>query len=176
MRQFRDKPNDGIDERTLLVRRISKKTTGGNYATYSALVAVGDKNGRVGIGLGRGLEVPQALNKATAYARKHMISVPRYQNTIPHQVLIEFKSAKILLKPAPEGTGLKIGGVARVLFDLAGIYNASGKMLGSRNQIANTYAVMEAFMSLKAREEAPKKTDEVPSEVVKPEKTRKKKI
>ncbi len=151
MRQFRDQPNDGIEERTLLVRRVSKKTTGGNHATYSALVAVGDRNGRVGIGLGRGLEVPQALGKATTYARKHMITVPRVEHTITHQLTVSYKAAKILLKPAPEGTGLKIGGVARVLFDLAGIYNASGKMLGSRNQISNTYAVMKAFQILKPR-------------------------
>jgi len=151
MRPQKEKISDGIDEHTLLLRRVSKKTTGGNYATYSALVAVGDKNGRVGIGIGRGLEVPQALKKATTSARKHMISVPRHGTSIPHQITVEYKAAKILLKPAPEGTGLKIGGVARVLFDLAGIYNASGKMLGSRNQIANTYAVMKAFANLKAR-------------------------
>ncbi len=160
MRQFRDQPNDGIDERTLLVRRVSKKTTGGNHATYSALVAVGDRNGRVGVGLGRGLEVPQALGKATTYARKHMITVPRVEHTITHQLTVSYKAAKILLKPAPEGTGLKIGGVARVLFDLAGIYNASGKMLGSRNQIANTYAIMKAFQLLKPRTaRTPKQTD-----------------
>lgn len=151
MKQVREKNTDGMEERTLLLRRVSKKTTGGNHATYSALVAVGDKNGKVGIGLGRGLEVPQALQKATTYARKHMIRVPRFEGSIPHQILSEFKSARILLKPAPAGTGLKIGGVARVLFDLAGIYNASGKMLGSRNQIANTYAVMKAFGNLKER-------------------------
>jgi len=161
MRPAREQHNDGIEEHTLLVRRVSKKTTGGNYATFSALVAVGDRNGKVGIGLGRGLEVPQALNKATAYARKHMISVPRYNNTIPHHIVQDYKSAKILLKPAPEGTGLKIGGVARVLFDLAGIYNASGKMLGSRNQIANTYAVMQAFQSLKPREDIKVKPNEI---------------
>ncbi|MBP6993798.1 30S ribosomal protein S5 [Candidatus Woesebacteria bacterium] len=164
MRQFRDKPNDGIDERTLLIRRVSKKTTGGNYATYSALVAVGDRNGKVGVGLGRGREVPQALGKATTYARKHMITVPRINNTITHQSIVSYKAAKILLKPAPEGTGLKIGGVARVLFDLAGIYNASGKLLGSRNQITNTYAVMKAFSLLKQRENTPKQKKEVTSE------------
>lgn len=159
MRSFRDQPNDGIDERTLLVRRVSKKTTGGNHATYSALVAVGDRKGRVGIGLGRGLEVPQALRKATSYARKHMIEVPRDGSTITHELLVKYKSAKILLKPAPDGTGLKIGGVARVLFDLAGIYNASGKMIGSRNQIANTYAVMKALTSLKRRVKPAEITD-----------------
>lgn len=151
MRHNHDKPQDGIEEKTLLVRRVSKKTTGGNYATYSALVAVGDRKGRVGVGLGRGLEVPQALNKATTYARKHMIEVERNGSTIPHELTVHYKSAKILLKPAPDGTGLKIGGVARVLFDLAGIYNASGKMLGSRNQIANTYAIMKALTQLKRR-------------------------
>ncbi|MEI7652713.1 MAG: 30S ribosomal protein S5 [bacterium] len=151
MKPAREKNTDGMEERTLLLRRVSKKTTGGNHATYSALVAVGDKNGKVGIGLGRGLEVPQALQKATTYARKHMIHVPRFEGSIPHQILSEFKAARILLKPAPAGTGLKIGGVARVLFDLAGVYNASGKMLGSRNQIANTYAVMKAFSKLKER-------------------------
>lgn len=164
MRQFRDQPNDGIEERTLLVRRVSKKTTGGNYATFSALVAVGDRNGRVGVGLGRGLEVPQALGKATSYARKHMITVPRINNTITHQIMVSFKAAKILLKPAPEGTGLKVGGVARVLFDLAGIYNASGKMIGSRNQIANTYAIMKAFQLLKPRENKVKQVTEADSQ------------
>lgn len=167
MRHIREQRNDGIEEKTLLVRRVSKKTTGGNYSTFSALVAVGDKNGRVGIGLGRGLEVPQALNKATTYARKHMITVPRNGNTIPHELIVDFKSAKILLKPAPDGTGLKIGGVTRVLFDLAGIYNASGKMLGSRNQIANTYAVMKAFGILKPRLD--KKNQEVKADEKKQE-------
>jgi small subunit ribosomal protein S5 len=154
MRQTRDKIDDGVEERTLFLRRVSKKTTGGNYATYSALVAVGDRNGHVGVGLGRGLEVPQALQKATTYARKHMIEVPRHRTTIPHMVVHEYKSSKLLLKPAPDGTGLKVGGVVRVILDLAGIYNASGKLIGSRNQIMNTYAVMEALRTLKPREKS----------------------
>ncbi len=153
MKYQKDRVSDGIDEKTLFVRRVSKKTTGGNHATFSALVAVGDRKGRVGIGLGRGLEVPQSLKKATNYARKHMVEVPRYGTTIPHQILIEYKSTRLLLKPAPEGTGLKIGGVARTLFDLAGIYDASGKLLGSRNKISNAYAVMKAFGKLKVRPE-----------------------
>ena len=140
-----------LEEKVLLIKRVSKKIPGGNYVTFSALVAVGDRKGKVGIGLGRGLEVPPAIQKAIAYAKKHMITVPIVRNTIPHQVLMKYKAAYVLLKPAPEGTGLKVGSVARAIFDLAGIYNASGKIIGSRNQVVNTYTVMLALKSLKKR-------------------------
>lgn len=140
-----------LDERVLLIRRVSKKTTGGNYVTFSALVAVGDGKGRVGVGVGRGLEVPPAIQKAMTKARKHMITVPLYKTTIPHHIELKYKSARLLLKPAPEGTGLKVGSVVRTILDLAGIYNASGKIIGTRNQIVNTYAVMEALKRLKKR-------------------------
>lgn len=138
-----------LEERVLLIRRVSKKTTGGNYVTFSALVAVGDGHGNVGIGMGRALEVPPAIQKGLAYAKKHMIHVPMHKTTIPHEVMLKFKSARILLKPAPEGTGLKVGSVVRVLLDLAGVYNASGKIIGSRNQVVNTYAVMHALGMLR---------------------------
>ena len=140
-----------LEERILQIRRVTKKTTGGNYVTFSALVVVGDKKGRVGIGLGRSLEVPPAIQKAISYAKKHMISVPMRNHTIPHEVRLKYKAAKILLKPAPEGTGLKIGSVARAIFDLAGIHDASGKIIGSRNKIVNTYLVIEALKKLKPR-------------------------
>jgi small subunit ribosomal protein S5 len=142
-----------LEEKVLLIRRVSKKITGGNYVSFSALVAVGDKNGRVGIGIGRGLEVPPAIQKAITQAKKHMITVPIYNSSIPHDVSIKYKSARLMLKPAPVGSGLKIGSVARAIFDLAGIYNASGKIIGSRNQIINTYGVIEALKKLKKREE-----------------------
>lgn len=139
------------EEKVLLIRRVSKKIKGGNYVTFSALVAIGDRKGKVGIGLGRGLEVPPAIQKAITYAKKHMIEVPMKGNTITHQIQLKHKAALVLLKPAPEGTGLKVGSVARVLLDLAGIYNASGKIIGSRNQIINTYTVMKALKLLKKR-------------------------
>jgi small subunit ribosomal protein S5 len=142
-----------MEEKVLLIRRVSKKITGGNYVSFSALVAVGDKHGRVGIGIGRGLEVPPAIQKAITHAKKHMIEVPIYKGSIPHEVKLKYKSARLMLKPAPEGSGLKIGSVARAIFDLAGIYNASGKVIGSRNQIINTYAVIEALKKLKKRDE-----------------------
>ncbi|MCL4374369.1 30S ribosomal protein S5 [Patescibacteria group bacterium] len=144
-------PEEKLEERVLLIRRVSKKTTGGNYVSFSALVVVGNGRGRVGMGLGRALEVPPAIQKAVTYAKKHMITVPIKRNSIPHEVKLKYKSARIYLKPAPEGTGLKIGSVTRAIFDLAGIYNASGKIIGSRNQVVNTYAVMKALASLKFR-------------------------
>ncbi len=142
-----------LEERILSIRRVTKKTTGGNYVTFSALVAIGDGKGKVGVALGRGLEVPQAIKKALNKAKKTMIEVPIYKHTIPHLVLLKYKAGTILLKPAPEGTGLKIGSVARIIFDLAGIHNASGKIIGSRNQITNTYLVIQALKKLKKRNE-----------------------
>lgn len=138
-----------FEERVLLIKRVSKKIPGGNYVTFSALVAVGDRKGRVGIGLGRALEVPPAIQKAISYAKKHMIIVPIKNKTIPHEIKLKYKAAKILLKPAPEGTGLKVGSVTRVILDLAGVENASGKIIRSRNQIVNTYAVMKALQMFK---------------------------
>ena len=140
-----------FQEKVVKIRRVSKKTTGGNYVTFSALVVVGDRKGKVGIGLGRSLEVPPAIHKAISYAKKHMIAVPMRNKTIPHEVRVKFKAALILLKPAPEGTGLKVGSVARVILDLAGVENASGKIIGSRNQIVNTYAIMKALSMLKTK-------------------------
>jgi small subunit ribosomal protein S5 len=142
-----------LEERILLIRRVTKKTTGGNYVTFSALVVMGDGKGKVGIGLGRGLEVPQAIKKALNKAKKSMIQVPLYKGTIPHMIQLKYKAGTVLLKPAPEGTGLKIGSVARAIFDLAGIHNASGKIIGSRNQITNTYLVIKALKKLKKRHE-----------------------
>lgn len=146
-----DRRSEKLDERVLLVKRVSKKTTGGNYVSFSALVAVGDGKGRVGVGMGRGLEVPPAIQKAIVQARKHMITVPIYKSTIPHEILMKYKSAKFILKPAPIGTGLKVGSVARAILDLAGIYNASGKIIGSRNQTLNTYALIKGLKKLKPR-------------------------
>ena len=140
-----------IEEKVLIIKRVSKKTSGGNYVTFSALVAVGDKKGKVGIGLGRGIEVPPAIQKAISHAKKQMINIPIFKNSLPHEIKLKYKAALILLKPAPEGSGLKVGSVARVILDLAGINNASGKIIGSRNQIVNTYAVMEALKKLKVK-------------------------
>jgi small subunit ribosomal protein S5 len=148
--QYRQEDKE-YQEKVVKIKRVSKKITGGNYVTFSALVVVGNRKGKVGIGLGRSLEVPPAIQKAISYAKKHLIDVPMRNKTIPHEVRIKFKAAKILLKPAPEGTGLKVGSVARVILDLAGVENASGKIIGSRNQIVNTYAIMKALKLLRTK-------------------------
>jgi small subunit ribosomal protein S5 len=145
------KEGQPFEEKVLLIRRVSKKITGGNYVTFSALVVVGDRQGRVGIGLGRGIEVPPAIQKAINYAKKHLVKVPLYKKTLPHEIRLNYKAAKILLKPAPEGTGLKVGSVARTILDLAGIENASGKIIRSKNQVVNSYAVMEALKRLQPK-------------------------
>ncbi|MFQ5452050.1 MAG: ribosomal protein S5 [Candidatus Paceibacterota bacterium] len=143
--------NYELEEHVLQIKRVSKKTTGGNRISFTVLVVVGDKNGKVGIGLSRGREVPQAIRKAMRLAKKSMIVVPVYQSTIPHDVRVKFKSAVVILKPAPKGTGLKVGSVVRPLLSAAGISNASGKILRSRNKTTNTRAVMKALESLKPR-------------------------
>lgn len=136
---------DGIEEKVLLIKRVSKKTTGGNYISFTALVAVGDKKGSVGIGLQRGLEVPQAIRKAIRYARKRMVRIPVKNATIAHDIRVKYKGSSIILKPAPRGAGLKAGSVVRSVLSLAGVANASAKILGSRNQLNNAYATMKAI-------------------------------
>ncbi len=167
------------EERILTIRRVSKKTTGGNYISFSALVAIGDGKGKVGVGIGRGLEVPPAIQKAISQAKKNLVELPIFNETIPHQVQLKYKASRLLLKPAPPGTGLKVGGVVRVILDLAGVNNASGKIIGTRNQITNAYSVIEAIKKLKPRmvaeskKEEPKEKKEAKSEV-KPQKETKK--
>ncbi|MCC7303840.1 30S ribosomal protein S5 [bacterium] len=151
-RQRRDMtPSDGISEEVLQIKRVSKKTTGGNYISFTALIAVGDREGRVGVALGKGLEVPQAIRKGIKYARKEMITVPVNEETLPHDINMKYKSARLILKPAPKGTGLKVGSVLRTILALGGIKNASGKILGSRNHLTNAYAAIKALESLTPR-------------------------
>lgn len=150
-RRYQPEKNDKYEEKVLLIRRVSKKTSGGNYISFSALIAVGDKQGSVGIGIGRGREVPMAIRKASTYAKKHMVKVPVIDATIPHSIKIKYKAALLILKPAPQGAGLKVGSVVRSILSLAGVSNASGKIIRSRNQITNAYVVMKALAKLKPR-------------------------
>ena len=119
--------------------------------SFCALVVVGDKVGQVGVGLGRAHEVPPAIKKAIVQAKRNMIRVPLNKSTIPHDIQFKYKAAKILLKPAPAGTGLKVGSVVRAILEFGGVKDVSGKVMGSRNQIVNAYAVMLALAKLNAR-------------------------
>ena len=136
-------------ERVVQVNRVSKKTKGGDKRSLSVLVVVGDQKGRVGVGLGKAQEVQSAVKKATTYAKKHMISVPLKGRTIPHTILIKKGAARVLLKPAPIGTGVIAGGAVRVVVEAAGIHDIVSKALGTENKASNVYATMEALSRLK---------------------------
>ena len=142
------KQDSQLQEQVLDLRRVSRKVPGGNYASFSALVAVGDGKGGLGIGLAKALEVPRAINKALTKARKRMITIKLHGTTIHYDLMVKYNASKLLLKPAPEGTGLKVGSVVRPLMNMAGIKDLSGKIYGSNNKINLTYAVYELFKKL----------------------------
>lgn len=137
-------------EKVVQVNRVSKKTKGGDKRSISVVVVVGDRKGRVGVGLGKAADVQSSVAKATSYAKKHMISVPLKDNrTIPHPILIKLGAAQVLLKPAPKGTGVIAGGAVRVVVEAAGIHDVVSKILGTNNKASNVYATLEALRKLK---------------------------
>jgi len=131
------------------VNRISKKTKGGNKIRFSTLVAVGNGKGRVGIGLAKATDVATAMQKATKYATGHMINVPMRGTTIPHEIRLKWGAARILLKPAPEGSGVIAGGSVRAIMEVAGIKDVVAKILGTANKATNVYATFAALKMLK---------------------------
>lgn len=137
------------EEKVVQINRVSKKTKGGNRISFSVLVVVGDKKGKVGVGLGKGIDVIGAIKKGIKRAQKHLISVPMRGTTIPYMIKVKKGAAKILLKPAPPGTGIRAGGAVRVVVEAAGVKDIVAKILGTRNKASNVYATMEALRKLK---------------------------
>jgi small subunit ribosomal protein S5 len=148
-----EQPKSDFVEQVVQLNRTSKKTSGGNTMSFSAMVVVGDKKGRVGVGLGKAPEVSEAIRKGSTKARKQMISVPMFKSTIPHQIEVKLGAARVLLKPAPEGTGVIAGGAVRAVVEAAGIRDILSKVLGTNNKISNVYATMSALQQLQARPE-----------------------
>lgn len=146
-----------FEEKIVQVNRVSKKTKGGNKIGFSVLVVVGDKKGKVGVGLGGAPDVSSSVRKAVSYAKKHLITVPMNGTTIPHQILIKRGAAKVFLKPAPPGTGVIAGGAVRAVVEAAGIRDIVSKIMGSKNQASNVYATLEALKQFKVRKETHKK-------------------
>ena len=150
-RAHSDGPGDEFEQKVLDLSRVTRVTAGGKRMRFRACVAIGDRKGRVGIGLAKGADVSLAISKATTQAKKHFVQVPMRKDTIPFDVMVKFKAAKLLLKPAPKGTGIVAGGVVRLIMDLAGVPNIVGKMLGSSNRVPNAQATMLALEELQAR-------------------------
>ena len=141
--------NTEFEEKIIQVNRVSKKTKGGNRRGFSVIVVVGDKKGKVGVGLGKAPQVRDAIKKAANFAKKHLIEVPMRGGTIPHEIRVKLGAAKILFKPAPPGTGVIAGGAARSVVEAAGIKDIVSKVLGTKNQASNVYATLEALRRLR---------------------------
>lgn len=136
------------DERTLHIDRVARVVKGGRRFRFRALVVVGDRKHKVGVGTAKGADVTAAITKATEVAKKNLITVSLYKGTLPHEVEKKVSGAHILLKPASAGTGLIAGGVVRTILEVAGVKNALSKSLGSTNKTNTAYATIEALESL----------------------------
>ncbi len=136
-------------EATLSLDRVTRVVKGGRRMRFRAVVVVGNRKGKVGLGTGKSAEVQGAIRKAAAAAKRHMIRIPILEGTIPHQVETKFKAAKIRLLPASQGTGIIAGGALRVILDHAGVKNVLSKRFGTRNKLVNAQAAMKALQSLR---------------------------
>lgn len=148
-----DKPKDEFDSVIIDLARVTRVMAGGKRMSFRACVVVGDKKGRIGMGVMKGADVQLAVAKATEQAKKRAFSVRLFQETIPHTVETKYKGARVFMKPAKPGTGIIAGGPTRVIMDLVGVKNIVAKMKGSGNKISNVRAVLEALESLQTRED-----------------------
>ncbi|MBI2830185.1 MAG: 30S ribosomal protein S5 [Chloroflexi bacterium] len=143
-----------LSDKLIYVNRVSKVVKGGKRLRFSALVVTGDSSGHVGVGVAKALEVPIAINKAGAVARKNLVEVPIVNNTIPREVNVKYGSTKVMLKPAVRGTGIIAGGSVRAVLEAAGVKDVLSKTLGSRNRINVARATVIALSELEKPEEA----------------------
>jgi small subunit ribosomal protein S5 len=148
-RDHRDRAPKEFGEHVLQIARVTRVVKGGRRMRFRATVIIGNRKGKVGLGMGKSGEVQSAVQKAVASAKRHMIRVPIVNDTIPHEVNLKFKAARIRIIPASEGTGIIAGGALRPILDLAGVKNVLSKRYGTNNPVVNAQAAMMALASLK---------------------------
>lgn len=149
-RPRREEKKDEFESKLLDLARVTRVTAGGRHFRFRAVMIIGNKNGKVGVGVAKGTDVAQAVEKATRIAKKELIEVPILKDTIPYEVYAKHSSAKVLLKPQRKGRGLVAGGTVRVICTLAGIKNISSKILGkTRNKLNNAKATIKALKQLR---------------------------
>jgi small subunit ribosomal protein S5 len=156
MAQVYGQPSE-YEETVIEIKRVAKKTQGGNTIRFTALVVVGDKKGKVGIALAKSLDVSSAIRKAIDAAKRKMIQIPIKGQTIPYSVREKYSAAKVIMKPAPPGSGIIAGGPIRVVLEAAGVRDAVGKILGTKNKASNVYATIRGLKTI-ARYDQRRKT------------------
>ena len=156
-----------LNDKVVTIKRVTKTVKGGRNMRFTALVVVGDGNGHVGVGLGKAVEIPEAIRKGKEDAMKHIVSIPLDENnSITHDFIGKYGSANVLLKKAPDGTGIIAGGPARIVCELAGIKNIRTKSLGSNNKQNVVLATIEGLSQLKTPEEVAKNRGKSVDEVL----------
>jgi len=153
----REKPE--FEQQIVEVARVTRVMAGGKRLSFRACVVIGDKKGRVGMGLAKAKDVSAAVQKAVRQAEKDLIRVTLVKGTIPHAVKIKEGASRIMLKPAPQGTGIISGGAVRIVLELAGIENVVSKILGTNNKINNVKTTIKALESLKKRAKKEEKVE-----------------
>ena len=155
-----------LKEKVVAINRVAKVVKGGRTFRFSALVVVGDENGHVGVGNGKAAEVPDAIKKAIEDARKNLIEVPVVETTIPHEFIGKFGSARVMLKPAPKGSGLIAGGSARAVLELAGYRDIKTKVLGTNNPRNVVYGTLNGLEDMRTIEQVAKKREKKVSDML----------